>query len=49
MKKKYIQPLFEVEDMNLQNLIALSFGEDTTNTMEGKSAYFDYKEEEDNK
>ena len=48
MKKKYIQPLLEVEDMKLQNLIALSFGEGTTNTMEGKYAYFDYEEEDDN-
>ena len=46
-KKKYIEPLLEVEDMKLQTIIALSFGDGTTNSMESKLFYFDYEEEED--
>lgn len=47
-KKKYAKPLLEIEDIKLQSLIALSFGDGTTNTMESKSSYFDYEEEADN-
>ena len=47
-KKKYIKPLFEVEEMNFQSIVALSFGDGNTDTMEGKSTCFDYEEEEDN-
>ena len=46
-KKKYIKPLLETEEMKLQSMIALSFGDGTTNTMESKSSYFNYEEEED--
>lgn len=47
-KKKYTKFLLEVEEIKLQSIIALSFGEGTTNSMEGKSAYSDYEEEEEN-
>lgn len=48
-KKKYTKPLLEIEEMKLHSLIALSFGDGTTTTMESKSAYFDYEEDhEDN-
>lgn len=42
-----MKPLLEIEEMKLHSLIALSFGDGTTTTMESKSAYFDYNEEED--
>jgi hypothetical protein len=45
-KKKYITPLFEIEEMKLQSMIVLSFGEGTTNTMESKCIYCDYEEDE---
>jgi hypothetical protein len=47
-KKKYMKPLLEIEEMKLQSLVALSFDEGTTNTMESKDFYFDYEEEENN-
>jgi hypothetical protein len=34
--------------MKLQAIIALSFDDGTTNTMESKDFYFDYEEEENN-
>lgn len=46
-KKKYMKPLLEIEEMKLHSLIALSFDDGTTTTMESKSTYFDYNEEED--
>jgi hypothetical protein len=46
-KKKYTKPLLEVEEMKLQSIIALSFGDGTTNTMESKLFYFEYEEEEE--
>lgn len=46
-KKKYSKPFLEIEEMKLNNIIALSFGDGTTDTMEGKSSiYFDYEEED---
>ena len=47
-KKKYVKPLLEIEEMKLQSLVALSFDDGTTNTMESKDFYFDYEEEENN-
>jgi hypothetical protein len=47
-KKKYMKPLLEIEEMKLQAIIALSFDDGTTNTMESKDFYFDYEEEENN-
>ena len=46
-KKIYTKPLLKIEEMKLQSIIALSFTDGTTNTMESKSAYFDYEEEEE--
>ena len=47
-KKKYMKPLLEIEEMKLQAIIALSFDDGTTNTMESKDFYFDYEQEENN-
>lgn len=46
-KKKYMKPNFEIEEIKFQSIIALSFGDGTTNTMESKSIYYDCDEEED--
>lgn len=46
-KKEYIKPLLEIEDMKLQSIVALSFGDGTTDTMDSKSTYYDYEEEND--
>ena len=46
-KKKYIKPLLKIEEMKLQTIIALSFGDGTTKTMESKFFYFDYEEDEE--
>ena len=46
-KKKYMKPLLEIEEMKLQSMIALSFSDGTTNTMESKFSYFDFEDEED--
>ena len=46
-KKKYVKPLLEIEEMKLQSLIALSFGDGTTDKMESKSIYCDYEEDEE--
>ena len=43
-----MKPLLEIEEMELQAIIALSFDDGTTNTMESKDFYFDYEEEEEN-
>lgn len=44
-KKKYIKPILEIENMKLPSMIALSFGDGTTDAMESKSTYFDYEED----
>jgi hypothetical protein len=46
-KKKYTKPLLEIEEMKLQSIIALSFDDGTTTTMESKSTYFDYEEDQE--
>lgn len=45
-KKKYTKPFLEIEDMKLNTFIALSFGDGTTDTMDSKSSYYDYEEED---
>lgn len=46
-KKEYIKPLLEIEDIKPQSIVALSFGDGTTDTMDSKSTYYDYEEEND--
>lgn len=44
-KKKYTKPFLIIEDMKLQSLIALSFGDGTTDKMESKSIFYDNEED----
>ncbi len=46
-KKKYSKPLLLIEEMKLQSLIALSFGDGTTDKMESKFIYNDFEEDND--
>lgn len=44
-KKKYTKPLLGIEEMKLNSDFALSFVDGTTNTMDSKSTYYDYEED----
>ena len=45
-KNKYTKPFLEIKEVKLPTIIALSFGDGTTDKMESKSIYSDYEEEE---
>lgn len=43
--KKYTKPLLEIEELRFNSFIALSFVDGTTDTMDSKSIYYDYEED----
>lgn len=44
-KKKYAKPYLLIGEMKLKSIIALSFGDGTTDKMESKSIYYDNEED----
>ena len=46
-KNKYTKPFLEIKEVKFRAMMALSFGDGTTDKMECKSSYFDYEEEEE--